>query len=379
MKTIRFTGVFDNSGYGWANKQTFLALLATDFTIGTQVINTPMSRHEYSVDPTYDKVVAYQDILKSTRSKPDINIVQLVPVFVDHFFIKGSYNILYFFWETDRICQDWVDRINNSICEEVWVPCPTNRIALIDSGVKKPVYVIPQYTPVEVMPEEDARQILSIPNREKYNFYSTFQWTERKNPKALLRAYFEEFKKEDNVQLVLKTYGPSPFTDRRWIKEAILEMKEQYVDAAPVFYLGELLKPNEVNAIHPQCQCYVYTGRGEGWNIPLVESMTYGKQVITTKTGGIADWIDEKSAYVIPHKIVPIDAANQAWGQFYQSIPSQNWGDVDIKEVQKAMRLAYNEKNDYSYRIKFYKDVLKICEKEEITDLMKERLRAIKG
>lgn len=379
MSTIRLTGVFDNSGYGWANKQTFLALLATGYTITTQIINTPMSRHEYSVDPTYKQAVAHQALFAKQRVKPDINIVQLVPVFVNHFFVKGTYNILYFFWETDRICQDWVDTINDSICDEVWVPCPSNFAALVNSGVRKPIKIIPQYTPVEMMPEEEARKLLPIPNEQKYNFYSTFQWTERKNPKALLRAYFEEFEEKDNVQLVLKTYGPSPFTDKRWIKETIIEMKNQYVDAPPVFYLGDLLKPNEVNAIHPQCQCYVYCGRGEGWNIPLVEAMTYEKQIITTKTGGIADWIDDRSAYIIPHQVIPINAANQAWGQFYQSTPSQNWGDVDIKEAQKVMRLAYNEKNDYLYRIKFYKDVLKVCDKEQITNLMKERFVEIKG
>lgn len=378
MKTIRFTGVFDNSGYGWANKQTFSALLATEYIIKTQIITAPMSRHEYSVDPIYKQAVACQAVLEGTKPKPDINIVQLVPVFVDYFFVKGSYNILYFFWETDRICQDWVDRINNSICDEVWVPCPSNQAALIVSGVNKPVYVVPQYTPVEIMPTEDAIKTLPIPNKQAYSFYSVFQWTERKNPKVLLRAYFEEFSKEDNAQLVLKTYGPSPFADKRWIKEAILKMKEEYIDAPPVFYLGELLKPNEVHAIHPQCQCYVYTGRGEGWNIPLVEAMAYGKQVITSKTGGIADWINEDSAYVVPHKVVPIDTTNQAWGQFYQSNPSQNWGEVDVEEVRKAMRLAYQEKNDYLYRIKSYKDILNICDKEKITSLMRERLENVK-
>lgn len=338
-----------------------------------------MSRHEYSVDPTYEQVVAHQALLEKNRVKPEINVVQLVPVFVDHFFVKGAYNILYFFWETDRICKDWVDRINNSTCNEVWVPCPSNLEALLNSGVIKPIKVIPQFTPVEIGSKENARKILPIPNDDKYNFYSTFQWTERKNPKALLQAYFNEFTNKDNVQLVLKTYGPSPFADRRWIKEAILEMKAQHTDPPPVFYLGELLKPEEVNAIHAQCQCYVYCGRGEGWNIPLVEAMNYGKQVITTKTGGIADWIDDKSAYIIPHKSISIDAASQAWGQFYQSVPSQNWGDVNTEDVQKAMRQAYNEKNDYLYRIKSYKDVLKICDKEAVVNLMRERFAEIKA
>lgn len=369
MSTIRITGVFDNSGYGTANKHTLHALISAGFDVTTEVMSTPMSRQEFSKDADLREAVK-----RVSRKPAQINIVQLIPNLWHYGFQKNSRNIGYLFWESDKICDEWIDIINNGMCAEVWVPCKSNYDALINSGVKKPIYVVPQYTKIDLMDKESARVLLPIPNNEAYRFYSIFQWTQRKNPESLFNAYLNEFSNKDNVMLVVKTYGPSPFSDRRWIKEAILDMKEKSGSTAPIYLFGELMTPEEINAIHAQCDCYVYSGRSEGWNIPLLEGMAYKKQVITTKTGGIADWITDDSAYIIPHKLIPIDASGQAWGRFYQSDPPQHWGDVNVKDVQNVMRKAYNEKNNYFQRIKYYDAVLNVSSLENIIKLMKERL-----
>lgn len=372
MSTLRITGVFDNSGYGVANKATAVALIDAGFDVTTGVITTNMSRMEFAQDKNYAAIVK-----RISNKKPKVEIVQLVPRLWQEQFQRGVYNIGYFFWESDKICDSWIEIINNGLCNEVWVPCQSNYDALINSGVKKPIYIVPQYTQISLMNKELAQKILPIPNDGTYNFYSIFQWTQRKNPGALFQAYFNEFSNEENVMLVVKTYGPSPFADRRRIKEFILNTKEKSGSTAPVYLFGELMTAEQVNAIHPQCHCYVYSGRGEGWNIPLLESMAYKKQIITTKTGGIADWITNESAYIIPHTLIPIDAAGQAWGWFYQSDPPQKWGEVRVEDVQKAMRQAYNERNNYAHRINHYNDVLKISSKNNIINIMKERLARV--
>jgi len=370
LSTIRVTGYFDNSGYGYANKQLLSVLLKTEHRIVTNILNTPMSRAEFAQDELQKEVVARL----SPNIKVDVNIVQVVPFLCDYRFQKGARNILTFFWETDRICQNWIDIINNGLTTEIWVPCPSNYDALMRSGIKKPVYIVPQYIKTNMMDKEKAKRILPVPcGKDTYCFYSVFQWSLRKNPEALFKAYFNEFIQE-NVMLVVKTYGQSPFSDRRWIKEFILDMKEKSGSKAPVYLFGELLQPDQIDAIAPQCHCYVYTGRGEGLNIPLVSALEYKQQVITTKTGGIVDWITDESAYIIPHKLIPVDTAGQAWGTFYVSDPPQQWGDIMVEDVQRAMRKAYIERNDYSYRIKNYDNILNVGKLDNVVNLIKERL-----
>jgi len=371
LKTIKLTGVFDNSGYGVANKATALALIKSGLNISTYITKTGMSRFEFAKDSDFDIVAK-----RYSTKKTDINIVQLIPRLWPDFFHKETYNIGYFFWESDKISDSWIDIINNGLCNEVWVPCPSNYKSLINSGIKKPIYIIPQYTKIELQDRNQAQMLVPIPNNGSYRFYSIFQWTQRKNPEALFNAYFNEFS-DENVMLVVKTYGPSPFADKRWIKETILNIKEKSGSKAPIYLFGDLMTSKQINAIHPQCDCYVYVGRAEGWNIPLVESLAYKKQIITTKTGGIADWITDESAYIIPHHLVPIDAAGQAWGAFYYSNPPQQWGDVQIEDVQKAMRKAYNERNDFSHRINHYDDILKVSSEQNVIAAMKERLSKV--
>lgn len=372
MNDIRISGVFDNTGYGVANKATALCLLDAGFKISTQIINTYMSRREFSNDQDWEIIVKHMN-----SKKAKVNLVQLMPKLWDYGFQKDTYNIGYLFWESDRICDEWINIINNGLCNEVWVPCPSNYNALMASGIKKPIYIIPQVTNFNIIDIEKARQILPIPNQDHYRFYSIFQWSQRKNPESLFKAYFNEFSEKDKTMLVVKTYGPSAFADRRWIKETIIDLKEKYNSTAPVYLFGELLTGEQINAIHAQCDCYVYSGRAEGWNIPLLESIAYKKQIITTKTGGIADWITEQSAYIIPHQQVPINTEGNIWGAYYRSEPPQNWGDVKIIDVQNAMRKAYEEKNNASSRINHYNSILNICSKDSFARNIKERLSKI--
>ncbi len=213
-------------------------------------------------------------------------------------------------------------------------------------------------------------------DKDTYHFYSIFQWTKRKNSEGLLHAYLSEFNLQDNVMLVIKTYGPSSFSDRRWIKEAIQKIKDQYEDAPPIFLLDTLLQPVQISAIHAQCQCYVHCGIGEGWNIPLIDAIAASKQTITTKLGGIADWIED-SSYIIPHTMVDVNSEGMPWGGFYQSVPPQKWGNVDTPDIQVAMRNAYNERNNFSDRISKYGDILKICSEDVVATIIKDRLNNI--
>ena len=372
MGTIRITGSYDNTGYGVASKATAICLINAGLDISTQVINTNMSRREFANDAMWQTIANH---INSRKSK--INLVQLMPKLWSYGFQKDTYNIGYMFWESDRICDEWVNIINNGLCNEVWVPCPSNYDALINSGVKKPVYIVPQHTRFALMDREHGSALLPIPNETAYKFYSIFQWSQRKNPESLLQAYFREFLGEEDTMLVIKTYGPSAFADKRWIKEAILDIKEGSGSTAPIYLFGELLTIEQINAIHAQCHCYVYSGRSEGWNIPLIESMAYKKQVITTKTGGIADWITDQSAYIIPHKKIPINTDGNVWGAYYRSNPPQNWGDVEISDVQKMMRKAYEERNDYTSRINYYDNVLSLCSEDNVLRIVKERLSKI--
>src|SRR5262249_51490675 len=128
---IKVTGFFDNSGYGVANKATALMLMDEVLGLSTQVVSTMMSRPEFANDADMAKILS-----RASNKPAKVNIIQLIPKLWPQYCTKNSYNIGYFFWESDKLCDDWINIINNGACDEVWVPCLSNYNALMNSGIK---------------------------------------------------------------------------------------------------------------------------------------------------------------------------------------------------------------------------------------------------
>lgn len=373
---IRFTGTFDQSGYGNAARDTCMALIHAGYNVATQVIVTPMSRQEAAGCNNYAEII--KRINPNVKAK--VNITELIPPLWHNAFQKDTYNIGYFFWEVDLLPDEWVKIINEGLCNEVWVPCEWNKVICQRSGVNKPIYVIYPVTQFSIQAKQDAKKLLPIGGKDDaYRFYSIFQWSNRKNGDGLLRAYFNEFTSKDNVLLVIKSYGSSvSVAERRIIKEVISDLKRtsSNPDPPPVYFFGELLKPNEVSAIHPQCHCYISPHRGEGWGIPIAEAMSYGNQVVTTKIGGITDFLDDKNkptGYIIPNTWETV--TKMPWTQYYND--KQKWGGIKDLDIQYAMRQAYDERNNFSYRVNNYKSILDLCSEGAIIKLIKERLSRV--
>lgn len=371
MKLIRYSSSYDQSGYGIAATNTCYALIKSGLNISTNLITTSMSRIDKA------ESIAQQEIIKRiTDKKATVNICEQIPNLWSHAFQKDSRNIGRIFWEADRVSKSWTDTINSS-CDELWVSCESNKEACENSGVKKPIYVIPAISNCEVMSKEESFQHLTLPgDKDTYRFYSIAQWTKRKNLDGLLRAFYNEFSGKDNVMLVLKTYGTGITNfEKRIIKEFILEtkVKSGNPDPAPIYFLGDLLTPNQLSAIHAQSHCLVSPNRGEGWNIPLCDALSYGNQAITTRLGGIADKTDDSSVYVVPHTLETLNG--MPWSQFYDE--SMNWGAIKDEDIQEQMRKAYNERHDFSARFSKYADILDYCSEEKVVVLIRKRLEQI--
>lgn len=372
LPMIKYTACFDQSGYGFSATNTCTALINAGFDVTTNILTTNMTRQEATQTPIYQEI--YKRALNTKREQ--IYITEQVPILWDRGFQKGAYCVGRLYWETDKVSPNWVNIINDGLCNEVWVSCEWNKKACINSGIKKPVYIIPPVSKFNVIDKATAQQVLTIQgNPEAYRFYSIFQWTKRKNGDGLLRSYFNEFTADDNVLLVLKSYGISNHVmDKRIIKETILELKEKSnnPNPPPVFFVSEFLSPLEINALNAQCHCYVNTARGEGWSLPVNEAMAYGNQVVSPKLGGITDMLDDTCAYVIPHTWEAV--TGMPWGSFYNE--NMKWGKLEDTDIQKAMRKAYNERNNFKRPAK-YNDILDSISEDNVVALIRERINKI--
>ena len=192
MKVLYIGPYRDFTGYGEAATNYILAM----DEVGIDVVPRPLKLNDND-GKVPDRL---EELEKKSEEGAKICIQHCLPrdfVYDGHFFNIGA-----FAWETDSFHHktNWVEKCN--LMDEIWTGAQIHKEHFLKAGIKVPIYVFPQAVDTDfVMPKA-----FHVPGHKGYLFYSIFQWIERKNPRALLRAYWKEFQGEENVSLALKVY-----------------------------------------------------------------------------------------------------------------------------------------------------------------------------
>lgn len=333
---VKYTGpAKDYSGYGEANRHDIGALVSAGVEVTTQI---PVYCSELS---DYGKL---GDLAVELENRPmgyRIKILHTTPNVYGSFYEPEKYIIGRAFWETDKIPLAFALPLQN--VNEIWTGSEFNKQAMVNAGVTKPIYIIPEAIDASVSPADFVPYI--TPNKKDFRFYSIFEWTERKDPLALLEAFWREFEGVKGVSLTLKTYLVSFGADKRPpIDTQIRKLKARLnlKSYAPLYLYRQLMDRHQIYRFHNSFDCFVSAHRGEGWGIPQMEAMLLEKPVISTGLGGIHEYLThKKDAYLTKFEMVPVDngAYNSQW-----YTPDQKWGKVNIDDLRAGMRWAYKNK-----------------------------------
>lgn len=298
--------------------------------------------------------------LSSYNGNCDIDFAIRMPRFKQRSAICG-YRIGYFYWETDSIPLSWADDIRKNI-DELWVPCNLVREACIKAGFRGPIEIVPtplglnlDASPVGIQSHASPDKILS---NDTFKFYSIFQWNQRKGYETLLASYFEEFSRNENVVLILKVNPiDHKFHGLDRIKRDILKAKRLTKRRAAtlprIFLCTDHLDNSHINGLHRECDVFVLPHRGEGWGMPIHNAMMNESLVITTKYGGITEFLDEETALIIDHNIAP--AKKMSWTNLYSD--TQRCAYPSGKHLRKLMRLSFSSKGAFSDKVARAKDL----------------------
>lgn len=329
--SLCYTGCcFDYSGYGEANRNFIKAL-------HTAGVRLQVQAPSYVVDVAdFGELGKLCRELSTCEVDNRIKVLHVTPDQYPRFMEPGKYHIGHLFWETTRLPKDFADACQ--LMDEIWTGSHTNAQAIRDSGFAKPIFVCPQA--IDTAMERSKPYV--IPHFDGFLFYSVFEWTERKNPKALIRAFYEEFSKEEKVGLLVKTYFDS-FNEKQsgYVMGEMRRLKRQYgLDRAPVMVYRHLMDRKHVMRLHSTGDCFVTAHRGEGWGIPIVEAMLHGNPVITTGYNGVNEYLDKKTAYLLTPTMVPVTGMerNDVW---YTA--DQQWADIDIAELRRTLRTVFQD------------------------------------
>jgi len=365
---VKFVSCFlDHSGYAQASRRLLLAMHKAGINITTQILIYQSDTKEYGEGGELAKK------LEKKKIDYDIKIMMTTPDQAALQYETGKYNICAMFWEVLGLDKRWVEAMNKM--DEIWTPSQVHADTFRHNGVYKPIRVIK--IPIETTTRRKYKR-LKIKKFDGFTFYSVFQWTERKNPKALLEAYWQAFEGKKDVCLLLKTYKANfNESERERIRIDINEWKQnlKLKHYPKVFLVLGVLSNKEMMRIHSTGDCFVSAHRGEGLGLPQVEAMSIGNPVISTNFGGVHEFFDNNNSWLIDYKWCQV--SNMVHIPWYNS--QQLWADIDVKQLKKSMLEAYSDRKLLAQKGKLAKALIKDSLDTEVIgmDILK-KLEAIK-
>lgn len=281
---------------------------------------------------------------------------------------SGRYKIGWVMCEVEPWPKAWVDGCR--FVDEVWVPTERQKNVLLACGVERPVHVMP----LGVDPGYFNPDRSPWPDRPfaDFVFVSNFMWGVRKNPDLLIRAFRDEFDRDEDVVLYIKT--ASKKKDHSLALETRWWMRES---GPTVMITTDTIPDADMAGLYTMADCFVLPSSGEGWGLPALEALACGTPVLVTGWGGPAEWgRDEEGAplpgmHFVDYEIVPVRSDMKVFA-------GCSWAEPSYADLRAKMRIAFENREDWKV------DALKGSEivRENLTwrlvgDRIRERLAVI--
>ncbi|GIP31287.1 glycosyltransferase [Paenibacillus sp. J2TS4] len=344
--------VYDATGYGTASREYV-------FQLDRQGVDVKIEAYRWGI-PLIEIDKLEKDRLKKLIEKPyaknkrKVLIYHSPPWKIDTKKERKQFDylILNTVWEAARMPNSWLLTINQF--DAACVPSTHNMEAMGNSGVHVPLFLVPHGVDTNKYKPENRK--LSIKEAEgKFIFISVFDFNHRKNPETLLRAYWEEFKADDHVALVIKTakkYWDGSSKQR--VRNRITEYKKRLGfgdETAPVYLFTDVFEEMILTGIYTLGHVFVLPTRGEGVGLPFMEALSSGIPVIATGWGGQMDFLNERNSFLIEYQLkYPGISMNSehAISSVYRDLfeeEGQLWAEPDLRDLKRKMRYAYENPN----------------------------------
>ncbi len=337
----------------------------------------PVHWSNITTDLSPDMVETIHELSLRQLTDPYVNVMHIFP---DHFRRDSGaeVNVGRTMYETDRIPTDWVGKCNRM--DEIWVPTEFNMETFADSGVKeRKLFKVPGCIDVEKY--DGNVQPLEIEGSAGFNFLSPFDWCLRKGWDVLLRAYCKEFKKDEDVALILKVYSTLGYPQnqiRECVRSYIRQVAGMNPENAPrIIFLDAILPDRDMPRLYKMAQALVMPSRCEGWGRPFMEAMAMGIPVIGTGWSGNTEFMNDTNSFLINNRLV--DVPEEAW----REIPryrGHRWAEPSEEHLRQLMRQVYRNGEEVREKSREGRqDILRKYSWEKVADIIARRAEGLLG
>ena len=257
---------------------------------------------------------------------PDVTLRFCYPPHVSD--MLGQIKVLHSYgWEESGFPEEYAAAFNRRL-DLITVLSRSVEKILRDAGVRLPIAVtgagVDHLLKVQPQPPVELRS-----EARGFRFLHISSCFPRKGIDALLWAYGQAFRRQDDVSLVLKTF-PNPHND---VAQQLVRFRQLDVDYPHVLLINRDCSDEELVGLYQSCHAFVAPSRGEGFGLPMAEAMLFGLPVITTAWGGQTDFCDETTAWLCDYLF--------AKARSHFELSHSVWADPDIDHLAQLLREVY--------------------------------------
>lgn len=273
----------------------------------------------------------------SAKLKYSINLVHINPNIWAETYNKFSnevfdyrYNIAFWLWELEEFPDKWVDCIET--VDEIWTPSE-----FISKSIKqkttKPVETVPYAICFDVE-NLYPRKYFELPE-DKFLFLAMYDFksiSERKNPKAVIRAYKNAFDQGgEGTGLVIKI-------NHLGKKRELEQLQEEMAGYKNIYYITDNLSRKEIESLIADVDVLVSLHRSEGFGLPLAEAMYLGTPVIATGWSANVEFMENDCSCLVNYTLTEI---KRNIGPYEKG---NQWAEADIVCASQYMKKLYYDK-----------------------------------
>jgi len=331
------------SGYGVHSRQIFRWLLTHKNDVELFVDSLRWGNTTWTIDAEgFNGLV--KDVLDHAidpGNEVDVSIQVMIPNEWNSKLAKYNVGVTAVV-ESDKCNPVWVEATNKM--DLVIVPSEHARNVLMNSGeVTTRIVVVPEAY-FEEIAEGDEGLNLEFPTDFNFLLYGQFTGNssenDRKNTFNALKWICETFKNDEDVGIIIKTNsGRYTAMDKKATTMKVQNTLKTVRDGnnPRVYLLHGFMEDSEVASLyrHPSIKATVAISRGEGFCLPLLESVASGIPVIATDWSGHLDYLNKGKFIKVDYDLITIPPSridNQIW------MAGSRWAEVKEKHFKKILK-----------------------------------------
>lgn len=274
----------------------------------------------------------------------------------DHMYLMppGKKRIAHTTGESTRVNKYWIQQLNHT--DQVLTTSQFFKSILLESGIKTRVDVLPNSIDLSIFNPQVPK--LNISGLRGFNFYSVFPFGDRKAPDILLKAYFQEFKEDEDVSLTIHSLSMEYSIKQnlgislgKWIDELAGNKSH-----APVLLSSNYMREEVLAGFASNFDVFVFPSRAEGFGLGLVEAGAMGIPCIATYYSGMTDYLSYDVGWNLEYKLVDIPLQ---YLPYYKNYVGGKWAEPSVEHLRELMRYVYSNREEVKRKGKKALEVVK--------------------